>query len=266
VQRIRLAADSLRCKNNLKQVGLALQHYHESHMKFPPGVSGDKPSEPRPFLSWCARLLPYLEADNIWREIESAFSRDRDFLHVPPHVYLGTPIKHFICPSDSRVRQTHKFPGSTLVTAFTSYLGVNGTDAASEDGVLYLDSGVRFADIIDGNSNTLAIGERPPSADFGMGWWYAGWGQHQDGETDMVLGTRTRNTSVWGEKCGKRGPFEFKEAKFTDPCAAFHFWSPHTGGAHFLLADGSVRFLRYSANTIIPALASRAGGEPVAVP
>ena len=46
----------------------------------------------------------------------------------------------------------------------------------------------------------------------------------------------------------------------------FHFWSPHSGGANFALADGSVRFLAYSADPVLPALATRAGGESVAIP
>jgi len=46
----------------------------------------------------------------------------------------------------------------------------------------------------------------------------------------------------------------------------YHFWSPHPGGANFALADGSVRLLNYSANALMPALASRAGGEVAAVP
>ena len=53
---------------------------------------------------------------------------------------------------------------------------------------------------------------------------------------------------------------------FDDPCGMFHFWSPHPGGAHFLFADASVRFLRYEADPILPALATRAGGESVTVP
>ena len=46
----------------------------------------------------------------------------------------------------------------------------------------------------------------------------------------------------------------------------FHFWSPHIGGANFIFADGSVRLIRYDANSVMPALASRAGGEVAAVP
>ena len=52
----------------------------------------------------------------------------------------------------------------------------------------------------------------------------------------------------------------------TDPCDSLHFWSPHPGGANFAFADGSVRFLSYSADTILPALATRAGGETVVLP
>jgi prepilin-type processing-associated H-X9-DG protein/prepilin-type N-terminal cleavage/methylation domain-containing protein len=53
---------------------------------------------------------------------------------------------------------------------------------------------------------------------------------------------------------------------FDDPCGMFHFWSPHSGGANFAFCDGSVRFLAYSANPVMPALATRAGGEAVSVP
>ena len=98
-----------------------------------------------------------------------------------------------------------------------------------------------------------------------FGWWYAGWGQNKDGEGDMLLGTRTKNLTPLGKGC-PYGPFDFKAGKFDDQCAAFHFWSPHPGGANFLLADGSVRLIGYGANDILPALASRAGGEPAAVP
>jgi prepilin-type processing-associated H-X9-DG protein len=110
---------------------------------------------------------------------------------------------------------------------------------------------------------TLAVGERPPSAELDFGWWYAGWGQAKDGSADMVLGVRERN--VIGQYCPP-GPYMFVPAKLADQCAMFHFWSPHPNGANFLFADGSVRFLSYSADSILPALATRAGGETVTLP
>jgi prepilin-type processing-associated H-X9-DG protein len=265
VQKIRAAADRAHCQNNLRQVGLALQHYHGSHDQFPPGVAADRPTEPQPFLSWCARLLPYLENDAMWRQIVVAFQTDRNFLKVPPHTALQTPIRHFACQSDDRVREARSLPDSDSLRAFTSYLGVNGLNSDRNDGILYLDSHVRLADVTDGTSSTLIVGERPPSHDLIFGWWYAGWGQDKNGEGDMVLGTRTWNVSAYGRGCPP-GPYDYQSGRFDNQCDAFHFWSPHSGGANFLFADGSVRFLAYSANSVLPALASRASGEAVNPP
>lgn len=98
-----------------------------------------------------------------------------------------------------------------------------------------------------------------------FGWWYAGWGQDKDGECDSVLGSRTLNLGNRYLSCSA-GPYGYAPGRFDNPCDTFHFWSPHPGGAHFAFADGSVRFLRYSADDILPALATRAGGEAVAAP
>jgi hypothetical protein len=80
-----------------------------------------------------------------------------------------------------------------LAEVLASYAGILGTDLFAVDGVLYLDSRVRFTDVADGTGTTLAVGERPPSADFWYGW-YAGVGQRQTGSGDMLLGVRERNT------------------------------------------------------------------------
>ena len=110
------------------------------------------------------------------------------------------------------------------------------------------------------------IGERPPSADERFGWWYAGTGQDRDGSADMILGVREKRGSDFSLRSCPPGPYEFGPGRLDNQCDALHFWSLHPGGAHFAFCDESVRFLTYSADPILPALATRAGGETVAVP
>ncbi len=171
-------------------------------------------------------------------------------------------MRLYFCPADSR-----PFAGISVVSAGpTSYLGNEGIDLYARNGVLYIDSQISFADVSDGASNTLAVGERPPSAQGDFGWWYAGEGQAKDGSCDNVLGVRERNDSKYGAGCPP-GPYTFRPGRFQNQCDMFHFWSPHTGGgANFLLVDGSVHFLSYSANPILPALATRNGGEATSLP
>jgi prepilin-type N-terminal cleavage/methylation domain-containing protein/prepilin-type processing-associated H-X9-DG protein len=264
VQKVRDAAFRADCANNLRQIGTALHSYHGTHGALPPGCSFQNGRDPSPHLSWCARLLPFLEQEPLWRETERAFAQER-FFQRPPHTALEVVVPVFICPADGRVRVPRDF--RRFKAAFTSYLGVEGVNQSSRDGVLFLDSRVRLADVTDGTSNTLMVGERPPSANLTAGWWYAGWGQDKDGSVDMVLGVRERNTGGYYRTDCPPGPYGLGPGRLSDPCAAFHFWSLHSGGgAHFLFADGAVRFLRYSAAPVMPALATRAGGESVEVP
>lgn len=265
VQKVRAAAGRTSCQNNLKQIGLALHQYHDSVGHLPAGVSDDRPTEPMPFASWCLRLLPYLEQEALFREAVAAFRQERNFMRDPPHAGLRTPVRSFACPADDRVRQARAVGPQEVMRAFTSYLGVTGSRSSSLDGVLYLNSHVLLAEITDGTSNTLAVGERPPSHDLVLGWWYAGWGQNKDGDADMLLSARPNNQSIYGRGCPE-GPYEFRAGRVDDQCDAFHMWSLHPGGANFLMADGSVRFLSYAINDILPSLASRAGGEAVSVP
>jgi prepilin-type processing-associated H-X9-DG protein len=110
----------------------------------------------------------------------------------------------------------------------------------------------------------LIVGERPPSADGLLGWWYAGWGQSKDGSAEMVLGAAERNDHPRYDKCPK-GPYSFTAPQANNVCDLFHFWSYHRNGANFLFCDGSVHFIPYAAAPIMPALATRAGGEAVSI-
>jgi prepilin-type processing-associated H-X9-DG protein len=256
VQKVRMAAARTQCVNHLHQMGLALHAYHDAHISFPPGVSVDGGRAQEPFLSWQARLLPYLGEEPLWREVQGAFRQDRSFLNIPPHTHRGTVVSTFTCPVDARTLRPSTKLG--LPVAFTAYLGVSGHDSNELDGVLFIDSRVRHADITDGVSNTLMAGERPPSADERFGWWYAGWGQDKDGSAEVVLGVTDFNIA---HPLCPRGPYRFGQGRVDNPCDTFHYWSLHPGGAHFLFADGSARFLSYSAHPLMPALATRAGGE-----
>lgn len=261
IQKARSAVQRTTCANNLRQIGIALHGYHDSHQAFPPGVHGPL-SLPYPFMSWNTAILPHLDQDNLWNSICGAYLQDPNFLDIPPHVHRGTVVPIFACPGDPRSLA----PAQKLLPveiAFTSYLGNEGTDYRREDGVLFLDSAIRMADVADGTSNTLLVGERPPSADEKLGWWYAGWGQSQDGSAEMVLGVSELNASY--PEC-VRGPYRFGQGRIDNQCDCFHFWSLHAGGGNFSLIDGSVHFLPYSAYAIMPALATRAGSEAQSVP
>ncbi|HZT82684.1 MAG TPA: DUF1559 domain-containing protein [Gemmataceae bacterium] len=265
VQKIRAAAARISCQNNLKQLGIALHSYHDAQSTIPPGVTSARPGEPFPRMSWLTRLLPYLEQEPLWRASAAAYEHQPSPFVSPPHIGLSMPVKVFACPADGRAldpQNTHR--GRRV--ALTSYVGVLGTDYTRTDGVLFLDSRTRLTDILDGTSNTLMVGERPPSADFWYGWWYAGFGQAGTGSADMLLGARERNFGGGFVSTCPRGPYSFRAGGMNEQCDLFHFWSLHSGGAQFLLADGSVHFLSYDADPVLPALATRAGGEVVALP
>ena len=82
----------------------------------------------------------------------------------------------------------------------------------------------------------------------------------------MLLGARERNFGGEFVAACPAGPYHFGPGRLHEQCDLFHLWSLHPGGAHFLFADGSVHFLGYGADAVLPALATRSGGEVAAVP
>lgn len=259
VQRVRHAAARTRCANHMRQLALALHHYHDSRKSFPPGVSDN--NGPTRWLSWRGNVLPHIEQDAVWQTTVTAYKADNNPFHNPPHTGFATIIPSFLCPMDLHAASTRKY-ATYGPMAFSSYLGVEGNFALAYDGILYHKSRTRMTDIRDGTSNTLLVGERPSSPEGRFGWWYAGCGQRvwSDGSADAVLPAREVNELVSGCPIG---PYRYAAGSANNPCDSLHFWSLHTGGAHFAFADGSVRFVAYSADAIMPALATRAGGEAV---
>jgi prepilin-type N-terminal cleavage/methylation domain-containing protein/prepilin-type processing-associated H-X9-DG protein len=222
------------------------------------------------------------------------------------YVGLGMELNVFRCPADDRQYTTTVSEyGTNYVIGFTGYLGVNGIchrgghtifgntgDIPTPNdqidpttglntgmnGILipvqnYTGScppGVRMNQVTDGLSNTLMVGERPPSWDLIFGWWFAGFGLSGDGDTDVVLGiSETRENNAFLQSCsrGSKDPndpaaYKLSAGDIYNHCDQLHYWSLHSGGANFLLGDGSARFLTYGISPIVQrAMATRDGGE-----
>lgn len=266
VQRVREGAARAGCQNHLRQIGLGLANHHAAQGRFP--VGNTDRDEPGSFArrGWMVPLLPFVDQPAVWAQaVEAANAHPHRFSDSPPHPFT-TVIPIYGCPADGRTRQAVHAREKRWV-ALTSYLGVAGTRNVRADGVLFTGGSVRLADLTDGASNTLIVGERPASPDMWIGWWYAGYGVDFAGTADTVLGVKERATPEYPRMpdCGE-GSTSFRPGRFDAMCDAMHFWSPHPGGANFATADAAVRFVRYAADPLMPALASRAGGEIDTVP
>lgn len=260
VQKVRAAASRTGCANNLRQLALGLHQHHEAHGRFPPGMHGW--GERYGYASWITRTLPHFDGAALWVEAEADYAKQPGFIGPPPHRNLDRVLPVVICSAGSRRIGT---TDDNQTAAFTYYLAVSGDATVRPNGILYKNSTTRLADVTDGASSTLLIGERPPSPDSHYGWWYAGQGLQFDGAADFLLAVRDINRSFRTPTCPP-GPYSFAPGRADDMCAIFHFWSHHPGGGHFALSDASVRFIRYSGADSLPALATRAGGEGGAVP
>ncbi len=297
VQKVRDAAARAQCQNNLKQIGLALHNYHDVNKKFPPALDRNRTNNGGTggrywYWSWLARTLHYIEGGNLWRAADAFAAVDdaKPFSYPSPYhswnpwgnfaatsgnvspinPAFGAVVQTYSCPSDGRTLSAQSIPtgsGSTWASVgLTAYVGVSGVTSAppynnpgDATGLLYMGSKVRMGDIIDGTSNTLLAGERPPSKDMYYGWWFAGAGFNNTGVGDVVLGARETNyATALGCPTTRVG---LQPGNPNDDCSQSHFWSFHEGGANFLLGDGSVRFVNYSANNVLPALVTRNGGE-----
>jgi prepilin-type N-terminal cleavage/methylation domain-containing protein/prepilin-type processing-associated H-X9-DG protein len=266
VQSARGAAARASCLNNLKQIGLALHNYHDTNGSFPPRPATNK-QDPNACVSWMALILPQMEQEPLYQASVNACRLDQETTNNPPHIGFATVIPSYVCPSDGRLREPLTDPQGTTA-AFASYLGIAGCiDQGAQRyflGALGDSPGCRIAQITDGTSQTIMVGERPPPDNLQAGWWYP----------QIVfnsIGYRGPNNSIiLGNIGGYIHPPDcvilkgtFGPGRLSNPCDRYHLWSLHGGGANFLFADGSARFLGYSAEPLIIPLASRSGGEVI---
>jgi len=276
VQKIREAANRMKCQNNLKQIGLALHNYEGVYQSFP------QARNPFPLVhSAASRLLPFVEQDNLQRLVDYS---------TPPTSATNmqasrTRVSLFVCPSDPANGKV-----STLPDFGCNYVANNGSGTvafgliASGDG-LFTQSPIRIADITDGTSNTAAFSE----STLGNGAMPA---SPATADPRMVVLEVPGGTDPTPDVCdAASGAFSaVRGGKWIDGhygnTLYNHYYTPnlagkwdcgngshnkalsmarshHSGGVNLLLADGSVRFVR---NTIQlntwRALATRDGGEP----
>jgi prepilin-type N-terminal cleavage/methylation domain-containing protein/prepilin-type processing-associated H-X9-DG protein len=334
VQKVRDAASRMRCQNNLKQLALAVHGYHDATGGMPCAVynyrvnaatwtSIPRRVDSRLWKSWIAQIMPYVEQTALNTDMEAKnggaapapidnpypYPEANNWYpwdHSNRFVAQATPVKTFICASDSRTDLATTVPGTVgssdlLKVAFTGYLGVSGPDfyansttpnlsfyKTATPGILVPSNrptgtgsreeatnnkGVAITGITDGTSNTVMIGERPPSQDLVFGWWFAGAGYDAGGAADVVMGVaELAPSSLTGyNSCLKgpyfAGPYKFAPGDVKEWCDTFRFWSFHTGGSNFAMGDGSVRFMSYSAaEPLMVALSTRSNGEVATLP
>ncbi len=299
VQQAREAARRTQCKNNLKQMGLALHNYHDVYLGFPPGVVSKladpnwtippgqctaAPEDLGPGWSFFARMLPYLDQANFLATIN---------FHVP----LSDPsneesrkyvVSTYRCPTD---------PGPQLVSIYdcgsppsdsntptimvsevasTSYVGSLGGAKTGGDplygcyehqpfnGVFHRNVSVRIRDITDGTSMTVGIGERSSELVF-CAW--AGVVPGQEVIYNFKLNPTPYNPAL--PACQNWRPAlvgvvaHSRQSSFNDPTGSTgQFYSSHVGGCQFLFMDGSARMLNESMNKqTMWALCTRNNGE-----
>ena len=272
VQQAREAARRTQCKNNLKQIGLAIHNYIDVHLIFPHVQYTDLAGQDAgvdPFVdsllnsnwAWSVMILPFLEQTNLYNGLGVGDITLEAAANDPVRrSLLQTPLPVFVCPSDpegalNRNRPFLAKPGgglcngmalsTDLMMSKSNYMACNGD--RDNDGIMISGhaSSTNIADILDGTSNTILVGERRsrrllrqtnaegPWAGVWAGqeimcdgitnaWCLAGQTQYQMNSGLHSLDPTDTNAGDW---------------------ALIAFSSDHTGGAQFALADGSVRFI-----------------------
>lgn len=260
VQKVREAAARSSCSNNLKQLGLAMHGFHDTHGRLPVGIAGT--STAGYGWGWGAYILPFIEQQNLYNTVDNIVYTDNGVAgDAKIKAAMLAQIKTFKCPSAAAPevqggQATHNYAGNAG-SNWTS--GDEWDDVDDSNGVFRygkpVSDGLRFADISDGLSNTLMLAEKT-----GI-----------DGDTPRCSFC-TCHSIFSGEADGNPPTNEMSEMLGSTNWAfnsrderGFHSW--HIGGAMGAMADGSIQFLReMTDSTVRQRLGSRNDGQPFTLP
>jgi prepilin-type N-terminal cleavage/methylation domain-containing protein/prepilin-type processing-associated H-X9-DG protein len=290
IQAAREAARRSQCANNLKQIGLALLNYHDSKRHFPQGYTGfvkytdadddEAPIDTTPGWNWATEILPYCEEQTLYSSIRFDLPVE-DPLNKQA---IATVISPYLCPSDQGiiggppVITVTDGVGTTLALAApSSYTAICGDDLTETghkleegSGIFFRNSHVRLADVTDGSSKTIMVGEH--ACQNAQGIWAGAINDSQvlRGPQNPCPGNATdKATSFVLSHAHLNNATTDTDGGLDDPS------SGHTGGSNFVFADASVRFLvdvpsdppdgstpAYTPESIVfQAMGTRAGGE-----
>ncbi|MEN6493369.1 MAG: DUF1559 domain-containing protein [Thermoguttaceae bacterium] len=250
VQAAREAARRMQCANNLKQLGLGMHNYHAALNCFPPGFMAlNHQGQITGGWAWGVFLMPYLEQSTLQSKLNVTQYTLSQVVSDPALLpMLQVNMAVFLCPS-SRIEPLREYQGGggqmvatanyTCCRGFFSFAGQTHLQKAN-NGVFYAQSATRLRDVLDGTSNTFALGER------------------------TVLASNLQDPSKWPSWCGPGGlgigstVSSAVADNLNHPTSTHAFSSDHPGGAQFAFVDGSVRFIP---NTISSATADLATGN-----
>jgi prepilin-type N-terminal cleavage/methylation domain-containing protein len=287
IQASRESSRRTACSSRLRQIGVAIMGFHDANRQYPLSKQANRkylaPSQfdslpahligvrwgdsfPLPLEavgSWLLRIQPFMEesaAPDLWSRADTL-----DGVYATHPQVSSLVIPGYLCPSDTQGSQGR----NAWNYGMNSYLAVSGNNEHVDDdghasnatnGVFptqnwtwSLRPTVTVAKVVNGLSKVTLVGERPASSDRYFGRW-----NMTDFDTVMAnpnMEFSVIATDASGNPCPSPGYFRSDDPR--NPCAATHFWSMHPGGGSWLLGDGAVVFLDYSAaTTVLPAMAS----------
>jgi prepilin-type N-terminal cleavage/methylation domain-containing protein/prepilin-type processing-associated H-X9-DG protein len=253
VQAARESARRTQCVNNLKQMGIAFQNYHDATHRLPPGYLAAGPyvdgqTDTTPGWGWAAFLLPNMEQSTVYQLANFNLPLE----HPTNALAVQTRIAPYLCPSDILADVPYAVPnpsgGTVAPAAPASYAACTGSDAfevfaATGDGVFYRNSGTKFADIRDGTTYTILVAERAFAISPGI------WAGAMNNAAVPRGKYNTCQPVVAGTYLQAAGlilahaHLNNAEVDANDGAGLDDFSSMHPGGSNFVFADGSVHFI-----------------------